>query len=416
MGPAASARWKSANPANNAVPASVIWKKVDLIGSFIRLLRRDGSPGFLLQNEAHQVSCGVFLAYLRDVDATPSQPVDASVEDETSAAPIAVHPALLDELWGDCDARKWGLERGEFDRIILLIAMRQNFGQAPGGLAAKSEQASFFRGLKLADLVLAMACAAGSERAWEHFMAVYGQPLTRAAIAISGNETVGRDLADAFYAELYGLSTRDGKRKCPLESYRGRGSLMGWLRTTLAQRFVDHYRRTYREEVLDEQTYDTEASDQSPVPEPELVSRLREAVQDALSDQTSEDRFVLASYYLDGRKLADIGRLLRVHEATVSRRLKRATEVVRKRLLKGLEKSGMTRRAAEEALGTDPRDLDLKMDLKKLLQHSGTEAFPEKVAPDTVIAQETLAGELLAKQELLSKTRDSLTDKANSEG
>ena len=86
------------------------------------------------------------------------------------------------------------------------------------------------------------------------------QPLTRAAIAISGSETVGRDLADAFYAELYGLNTRDGERHCPLDSYRGRGSLLGWLRTTLAQRFVDHYRRTYREQALDEEVHDAPSS------------------------------------------------------------------------------------------------------------------------------------------------------------
>lgn len=87
---------------------------------------------------------------------------------------------------------------------------------------------------------------------------------------------------------------------------------------------------------------------------------------------------MLASYYLDGRTLAEIGRLLHVHEATASRRLKRATEAVRKKLLKNLEKRGMSRRAAEEVLGVDPRDVDLKMDLKKLLQHSLPEPFPEK--------------------------------------
>ena len=90
-------------------------------------------------------------------------------------------------------------------------------------------------------------------------MAAYGSQLTRAAIAISGSETVGRDLADAFYAELYGLNTREGKRKCPLDSYRGRGSLLGWLRTTLSQRFVDHYRRTFREEALDDDAHDLAA-------------------------------------------------------------------------------------------------------------------------------------------------------------
>lgn len=336
------------------------------------------------------------MAYLHHVDATPIQPLGEPLAEESSAAPVAVHPALLDELWGECDARAWGLERSEFDRIVLLIAMRQDCGLAPEATASGADQASLFRSLRLPDLVLATACAEGNERAWEHFIAVYGQPITRAAIAISGNETVGRDLAGAFYAELYGLNTRDGKRKCPLESYRGRGSLMGWLRTALSQRFVDHYRRTRREESLDEQEHDVAASGSSRLPEGELVSALAEATQEALSVQPAEERLVLACYYLDGRTLAEIGQLLSVHEATVSRRLKRATEAVRKRLLRNLEKSGMNRRAAEEALGTDPRDVDLRVDLKKLLQYSGSEAFSEKQIPDAMVAQEALAGELIS--------------------
>jgi len=38
----------------------------------------------------------------------------------------------------------------------------------------------------------------------------------------------------------------------------------------------------------------------------------------------------------------------------------------------------MSRRAAEEALGADPRDLDIN--LKKLLQSSQSDAFQEKAA------------------------------------
>lgn len=322
------------------------------------------------------------LAYLRDVDAAPSQPIDEPLKVDTSATAVALEPVLLDQLWEESSASSWALARCDFDRIILVIALRQNFGLAPGAVAGRDEQISFFGGLRLVDLVLASACAEGNERAWEHFMATYGAQLTRAAIAISGSETVGRDLADAFYAELYGLNTLDGKRKCPLESYRGRGSLLGWLRTTLSQRFVDHYRRTFREEALDENTHDLPARD-SARPDPAVGSTLRDAFRDALSSQPPEERLLLAAYYLDERTLAEIGKVLGVHEATISRRLKRVTEVVRKELLKKLEKAGLSRRAAQEALGTDPRDVELGMDLKKLLQHSACRAFPEQVCSQT---------------------------------
>jgi RNA polymerase sigma-70 factor, ECF subfamily len=237
----------------------------------------------------------------------------------------------------------------------------------------------FFRRLHLADLVLARACARGHERAWQHFVAVYRQPLARAAIAITGNETLGRDLADQLYAELYGLTTRDGERRCPLATYRGRGSLMGWLRTTLAQRHVDHHRRTHREEPLEE--LDSPAPDPAPEAPPAELTRLQLALEDALVCCEPEERFLLAAYYLDGNTLAQIGRTLRVHEATASRKLQRTTKEIRKQVLKNLEQLGLSRRAAEEAMGTDPRDLDVN--LKKLLQKSQADSFEDQTASGT---------------------------------
>ena len=172
--------------------------------------------------------------------------------------------------------------------------------------ATRQQQAAFFRGLRLADLVLARACAGGNERAWERFIAVYRQPLVRAAIAITGSETLGRDLADQLYAELYGLTVRDGERRCPLHSYRGRGSLMGWLRTTLAQRHVDHHRRTRREEPIEE--FDAPAPDPAPEQPARELSLLERAIEEALEKREAEDRFLLAAYYLDGQTLKQIAR------------------------------------------------------------------------------------------------------------
>ena len=103
-----------------------------------------------------------------------------------------------------------------------------------------------------------------------------------------------------------------------------------------------------------------------------------------------EDKFLLASYYLDGRKLHEIAAVLGVHEATVSRKLKRATAAVRKRIVRGLEQRGMRRRQAEEVLDTDPRDLTAAcsggpdppqrdfLRLKELLQSSPVRPFKEQ--------------------------------------
>ena len=66
----------------------------------------------------------------------------------------------------------------------------------------------------------------------------------------------------------------------------------------------------------------------------------------------------MAAYYLDHRTLAEIAKLLRVHESTISRKLERTTTGLRKRIRKRLMQAGMTARQADEAMeDVDVRDL-----------------------------------------------------------
>lgn len=324
----------------------------------------------------------------------PTQPVETAIPAEPApAARGSIAPTVLDELWRTCAAEACGLTLPEFAQIVLRIAQAHNFGQ-PAGFASQAtpeKQAAFFADLRMTDLVLARACASGNERAWKRFIDLYRQPLLRAGIAITGNESLGRELADGLYAELYGLMVRDGERRCPLDSYSGRGSLIGWLRTTLAQRHVDRHRRMHREQALDE-TSDCPAVAPQPSagPDEKAMPLLVATVRKVLEKEGPEERFLLASYYLDGRKLHQIAAVLGVHEATVSRKLRRVTESVRKRIVRCLERKGMSRREAEEALATDPRDLTgtdgspggtvapEHLKLKELLQSSQPSPFKEQ--------------------------------------
>jgi RNA polymerase sigma-70 factor (ECF subfamily) len=106
------------------------------------------------------------------------------------------------------------------------------------------------------------------------------------------------------------------------------------------------------------------------------AGRMAAAVSRTLSGIGAEDRFLLASYFLDRRTLKEVARMVRVHEATVSRRIGRLTEELRKQLLRNLQAGGLSRRAAEEALGTDPRDVEVN--LRVILQGSQTKTFQEQ--------------------------------------
>jgi RNA polymerase sigma-70 factor (ECF subfamily) len=70
--------------------------------------------------------------------------------------------------------------------------------------------------------------------------------------------------------------------------------------------------------------------------------------------------------------------MLHVHEATVSRKLHPLVAGIRKQIVKSLLGYGLNKRAVQEMLGADPRDLDLN--LKKILQISLPDAFQEKAA------------------------------------
>ena len=266
------------------------------------------------------------------------------------------------------------LTAAELARTLATVGTKHNFGLPPGSPATSAQQEKFFRALQLADLALAQACALGREPAWQQFLTRFRAPLRQAATAITGSSSLGEDLADSLYAELFGLSEHAGERRSPLAGYSGRGSLMGWLRATLSQRHVDHHRRTWRESPLPEPKSAAEpAATSTPVAQPAELTRISHSLQQVLAQLLPEDRFLLASYFLDQHTLLEIARLLRVSEATISRKLKRLTADVHKQLLKQLQSTGLSRRAAEEAMFTDPRDLTLN--LRTLLQSSPSPTF-----------------------------------------
>jgi hypothetical protein len=71
---------------------------------------------------------------------------------------------------------------------------------------------------------------------------------------------------------------------------------------------------------------------------------------------------VRASYYLDRRTLAEIGRMLGEHEATVSRHLAKLRRQLRFEVEEELRMSGMTAAEAAECLASvaeDPGAIDL---------------------------------------------------------
>jgi RNA polymerase sigma factor (sigma-70 family) len=181
-----------------------------------------------------------------------------------------------------------------------------------------------------ADLELARQCTAGDEQAWERFVLEYRPILYRAADALDSSGGA-RDLADALYADLYSKSL--------FRYFQGRSSLATWLRAVLSQRYVDRIRANRRLEPLpdDERAIERAdvhhyASPRDPTPDPARAGHLRflqDALNQAVTTLNAKDRLRLGCYYAQGLTLAETGRILREHEATVSRHLARTRQAIR---------------------------------------------------------------------------------------
>lgn len=291
----------------------------------------------------------------------------ASNEVQTAVA------GMLAELCAKSGCEKVGLSGESFASILCEVSAKY----LPAG-STYDETRAFLLTLRVEELALARACAAGSDPAWETFLIRYREKLYQSALRIAREDAAARDLADSLFAELYGTTLRDGERVSKLASFTGRGSLEGWLRTVLAQEFVNRYRRNKRTVSLDEEN---EEGVQFAAPEPEPVlaadSRLESATDAALASLDAEDRMVLASYFLDGRTLAEIARMVGVHESTISRKVDKLAKALRKQIVAAMMRQGMNHRQAVEAMEVDVRDVQINI-RRSLAQDQPITAFSEK--------------------------------------
>jgi RNA polymerase sigma-70 factor, ECF subfamily len=278
-------------------------------------------------------------------------------------------------LFEKSGGERYGLTLDAFQTVLDLVAAKY----LPG--ANQPQKLEFWRELKLEELALAHACAAGHDAAWQAFLIRFREKLYDIARGITKEDSSARDLADSLYADLYGTSEREGRRVSRLSFYMGRGSLEGWLRTVLAQEFVNRYRKQKRLVSLEEQAEDgVQFSAAEPGQTSPVDSRLAAALEEALGLLVGEDRLVLAAYYLDNRTLTEIGRMIGVHESTISRRLEKLLKALRKQVMVGLVQRGMNRGQVEEALEADVRYLQI--DVSKKLQENRPAAFQQNKGSD----------------------------------
>jgi RNA polymerase sigma factor (sigma-70 family) len=239
---------------------------------------------------------------------------------------VRISGEILARLYGQSGAAAWGVSETAFAAALERSAQKT---LAEGAKDSRRLE-RFLSTLHLKDLALACACAEGTELAWDHFVREYRPVLYRSADALVPGGAA-RDLADSVYAELFGLEKRDGERRSLFRYYHGRSSLATWLRAVLAQRHVDRIRAERRlDPIEDEASYPAAATTPRDDPDrPRFLALVRLALLRAIAGLADRDRLRLGCYYGQALTLAETGRLLNEHEATVSRQLARTRKAIR---------------------------------------------------------------------------------------
>ena len=266
---------------------------------------------------------------------------------------VSIESNIVDRLYRQANAERWRVSRDRFEEALEASAARNFAGRQP----TSRQLDQYLSGLRLDDLAVACACASGDDAAWDHFVVEFRPVLYRAADALDPSGGA-RDLADALYAELFGLKERGGERQSLLRHYHGRSSLSTWLRTVLSQRYVDRWRANRRVEPLPDEESPALPSPQ-PADDPDrerYLMLIQDALGHALAGLPARDRLRLACYYAQEMTLAETARLLGEHEATSSRQLARTRRAVRDEVERQLRAQRLSDAQMAECFASVTRD------------------------------------------------------------
>jgi RNA polymerase sigma-70 factor, ECF subfamily len=267
----------------------------------------------------------------------------------------------LQRLRDTAQADRWKVPAEVFSNALERSAEKAFAGRTP----SDADLDRYYDALHLQDLALACACAMGREEAWDHFVKEFRPAMYRAADAIDPAGGA-RDIAQALYAELFGLKEKDGIRQSVFRYFHGRSSLATWLRSLISQRFIDRHRETHRLDPLPDDSAAAPLRAPAPPLDPDrarFVAAMRAVLAAAIAALEPRDRLRLACYYAQEMTLAQIGVITREHEATVSRQLAKTRKAVREDVERRLrDEKGFAKTEIDECFRSivdDSGNLDL---------------------------------------------------------
>lgn len=234
--------------------------------------------------------------------------------------------SVMNEIFARCvtNAPNFGISEETFRQSLRKTVNKYLLSNESAAVSG-SEIKTFLNELQTDDLFMALACAAGNERAWWEFDQNHRAYLERVARHLASSEADAQDVVDTVYVELYGTRVVDGERVSKFATYSGRGSLRGWLRTVIWHALVDLHRTNHDEVSLDEMTENvgesyTHASFAEPAlgGEAEMLDHLTleryrkatlSAIENSFAALEDHEKLLLLYYHVENLKLREIARM-----------------------------------------------------------------------------------------------------------
>jgi RNA polymerase sigma-70 factor (ECF subfamily) len=243
---------------------------------------------------------------------------------------LAAIEARLNAATSDAAAR-WPGATVSDERYAAWIAERLPEGGAP--IEQKLEA------LRLVELYLACACAAGDAKALAAFDATF--------IAGAG---VSDDVKQGLRTKLF-LAALDG-RPARIASYGGRGDLARWVQAIATRMAIDEV-RAQRDVPTEQALLDAIGVDADPGSE--LLRRdakllLQTAMREAVATLGARERSMLLQYYLDGVGVVALGKFFKIAPSSVSRTLAKTLALLMIEMRRALIRNGGVSRDELERL------------------------------------------------------------------
>lgn len=226
--------------------------------------------------------------------------------------------------------------------------------------------------LRTEDLELARACLRSEPEALARLEAEVIGSVGPTIGRIDPSEVFGDEVRQRLRIKL--LIGEEG-RPPGLRSYEGRGTLASWVHVVAARIAIslkrgDARRKETAEAELDDARLDLEDPELSHI-RGAYRDEFQQAFREALASLTPRERTVLRLRYLDGVNIDGIGRIYRVHRATVARWIVRARERVIEEIRRSVaERLDVSSSQLDSLLRLVKSDLELSVSL--LLEEGGT--------------------------------------------